>query len=326
MSLLLHTLRCSLVLSFLSLPAMAQQPGAVPPTATGQPAQPALAPTRGAGEVIGLTYTVELVSGTSFIGRLTTVSAEELTFETTDLGLLTVKRTNIKQITLLTQEQARLGYDYIGNGNRLSFAPTARNLRRGEGTVQNIYIFLIGVNYGITDNFSMGALFSWIPEAGSENFFALTPKLSFPVSGNDRVHVGAGALIAFQGGDTYTLAYGNTTYGSADNNVTAGVGYAFVSGESFNTPVFMLGGATRVARRISLLNETYILNITEQGYRATLIGGIAGLRVSGQRLSGSLGLLYGFYSFSSSRYSGGDNSDGSAIPFAEVTYRFGRTK
>ncbi|WP_143080087.1 hypothetical protein [Hymenobacter arizonensis] len=282
-------------------------------------------PPRGVGEVIGLTYTVELVSGTSFIGRLTAVSAEELTFETTDLGLLTVKRPNIKQITLLTQEQARLGYDYLGNGNRLSFAPTARNLRRGEGTVQNIYIFLLGVNYGITDNFSMGALFTWVPEAGSENFFALTPKVSFPVSG-DKVHVGAGALIAFQGGNTFTLAYGNTTYGSADNNVTAGVGYAFVRGEYFNTPVFLLGGATRVSRRISLVNETYILTVKDQFDRATFVGGIAGLRMSGQRLSGSLGLMYGLYSYSNSRYGSNEDSDGGAIPFAEVTYRFGRTK
>ncbi|HEX8656277.1 MAG TPA: hypothetical protein VF690_02010 [Hymenobacter sp.] len=325
-----HTLRAGVASILLSVPAWAQQPAAAPvlgaPPQPGPATQTATRPSSGTGEVIGLSYTVELVSGTSFTGKLTAISGDDLTFETKDLGLITVKRINIRQLTLLTVEQASRGYDYIGNGNRLSFAPTARNLRRGEGTVQSIYVFLMGVNYGITDNISMGALFTWIPGEGTDNFFALTPKLSFPVSG-DRLHIGAGVLIAFQDGTALTLAYGNTTYGSADNNVTAGVGYAFVGGESFSRPVFLLGGATRVSRRISLVNETYILNITESGDRVTLFGGIAGLRVSGQRLSGSLGLMYGFYN-SSDSYNGGVDSDfgGDALPFVEVTYRFGRTK
>ena len=274
---------------------------------------------------MGLSYTVEVVSGTSFVGVLTAMGAEELTFQTKDLGQLTIKRTNIKQLTLLTTEQAQRGYDYQGNGNRLFFAPTARNLRKGEGTVQTIDIFLMGVNYGITDNISMGALFTWIPGAGSDNLFALTPKVSFPVS--ERARLGAGALVFFQGGTNFTLGYGNATFGSADNNFTAGVGYAFVGGNYVNTPVFMLGGATRVSRRVSLLNETYILNVKNNNDNATLIGGIAGVRVSGQRLSGSLGLMYGYFNYSSNSSYGSDNySDGSAVPFAEATYRFGRVK
>ncbi|WP_310393742.1 hypothetical protein [Hymenobacter sp.] len=328
---LLPPLRYGVALILLSVPAWAQQPGTAP--VLGAPPQPepaaqtATRPSSGTGEVIGLSYTVELVSGTSFTGKLTAIGGDDLTFETKDLGLITVKRPNIKQLTLLTAEQASRGFDYIGNGNRLSFAPTARNLRRGEGTVQSIYVFLLGVNYGITDNISMGALFTWLPGEGSDNFFALTPKVSFPVSG-DKLHIGAGALIVFQDGTAFTLTYGNTTYGSADNNVTAGVGYAFAGGEYISTPVFLLGGATRVSRRISLLNETYILNITDDGDRATLVGGIAGLRISGQRMSGSLGLMYGFYNYSNKRFNGStdSDSDGGALPFAEVTYRFGRTK
>ena len=227
---------------------------------------------------------------------------------------------------MLTPEQARRGFDYQGNGNRLFFAPTARNLRRGEGTVQTIDIFLLGVNYGITDNISMGALFTWIPEAGSDNFFALTPKVSIPV--REQVRLGAGALVVLRSGSNFTLAYANGTYGSADNNLTAGVGYAFVQGQYVNTPVFIVGGATRVSRRLSLLNETYILNVKNSYDNATFIGGIAGVRISGQRLSGSLGLMYGFSSYTNVRSGGGGDSfsGGGALPFAEATYRFGRVK
>ena len=308
-------------LTCISLSALAQQPAPAPPV-TG--AVPSPAPAVGPGEVVGLSYTVEVVSGTSIIGVLTAVSADELTFQTKDLGLLTIKRTNIKQLTVMTAEQARLGFDYQGNGNRLFFAPTARNLRKGEGTVQTIDIFLLGVNYGITENISMGALFTWVPAAGSENLFALTPKVSFPVS--ERTRLGAGALVFFQNGTNFTLGYGNATFGSADNNFTAGVGYAFVGGSYVNTPVFMLGGATRVSRRVSLLNETYILNVKDRYESATFVGGIAGVRVSGQRLSGSLGLMYGYSSYSNRSYSGDSSSDVNAIPFAEATYRFGRVK
>lgn len=317
----LRSLRIGFGLGLFSLSAVAQQPAPAPQVlGAAAPAGPSM----GTGEVIGLSYNVELKSGTSVVGVLTAASANELTFQTKDLGLLVLKRTDIKQLTLLTAEQARLGYDYQGNGNRLFFAPTARNLRKGEGTVQTIDIFLLGVNYGITDNISMGALFTWIPEAGSDNLFALTPKISFPVS--ERTRLGAGALVFFQDGTNFTLGYGNATFGSADDNLTAGVGYAFVGGDYVNTPVFLLGGAKRVSRRVSLLNETYILSVKDNYDKATFVGGIAGVRVSGQRLSGGLGLMYGYFNYSSRRYSGDAVSDGGAVPFVEATYRFGQVK
>ena len=321
----LRSLSIGFGLACFTLPALAQQPA----PATSPPvleAAPLTAPPSVPGEIIGQTYTVEVKSGTAVVGTLTAATAEELSFQTKDLGVLVLKRVNIRQLTLLTPEQARRGFDYQGNGNRLFFAPTARNLRRGEGTVQTIDIFLLGVNYGITDNISMGALFTWIPEAGSDNFFALTPKVSIPV--RERVRLGAGALVVLRSGSNFTLAYANGTYGSADNNLTAGVGYAFVQGQYVNTPVFIVGGATRVSRRLSLLNETYILNVKNSYDNATFIGGIAGVRISGQRLSGSLGLMYGFSSYTNVRSGGGGDSfsGGGALPFAEATYRFGRVK
>lgn len=323
MSIFLRSLPVGLGLTLFSLSALAQQPVPQPAPPVPETVAPS-APTTSLGEIVGLSYTVEVVSGTSIIGVLTAVSAEELTFQTKDFGLLTIKRANLKQLTLMTAEQAQHGYDYQGNGNRLFLAPTARNLRKGEGTVQTIDIFLLGVNYGITENISMGALFTWIPAIGTDNLFALTPKVSFPVS--ERTRLGAGALIFFQRGTNFTLGYGNATFGSADNNFTAGVGYAIVGGASVNTPVFMLGGATRVSRRISLLNETYILNVKNISDNATLVGGIAGVRVAGQRLSGSLGLMYGYYNYTNRSYASDSSSDGSAYPFAEATYRFGRVK
>lgn len=298
-----------------------QQP--MPPTSGAMPVASVAPPT----EVVGTSYSVELVSGNAFMGVLRSVTATELEFETKDLGIVRVQRSNLKLLLPLTAEQARLGYDDIGNGNRMFFGPTARNLRKGEGYVQNMELLVMNFNYGITDNFSMGAIATIIPGAGSNNLFGLTPKVSFPAS--EKVRVGGGAMVFFAGGGTAGVTYANFTYGSADNNLTGGVGYGFGSGGFGTTPVLMLGGMTRVSRRVSLLNETYIVRESNFYGTATLYGGIAGLRISGSRISGGLGLLYAGISVSdNSTVPGGSftfNASGS-YPYAELTVRFGKIK
>jgi hypothetical protein len=216
------------LLTLLTAPVWAQQPalpGAPQPSTMPSPSGNTPAPTplptplaNPRQEIIGQMYSVELRSGTNFLGTLQAATAQDLTFTTKDLGTVTVLRTNLRQLTLLTPKQASLGFDNVGNGTRLFFAPTARNLRKGEGYVQDIDIVLLGINYGITDNFSIGALVPIVPGLGL-NVFALTPKLSIPV--NDKLAFGVGTLFAVVDGSTGGIAYGVATYGSADNNVTA---------------------------------------------------------------------------------------------------------
>jgi hypothetical protein len=121
-----------------------------PGTAATSPSEP----------VLGCTYRVGLRNGTEFRGVLTALSLDNLEFDTQDLGHLVIARTNLTQLRSL-DGPARLGlrpgYYDIGNGNRLFFGPTARNLRQGEGVVQDVWIYLAGINYGITDNISLGA-------------------------------------------------------------------------------------------------------------------------------------------------------------------------
>ena len=329
------------LLSLLVVPAWAQQPvlpsvpqpaaspspsGTVPTTL---PVAPTVSPASSGTEIIGLVYSVELRSGTTFLGTLRAANDQELTFDTKDLGSVTVQRANLRQLIVLTPAQAHRGYYDVGNGSRLLLGPTARNLRQGEGYAQNIDVFLLGVNYGITNNFSIGALFTFVPSAGSDNFFALTPKVSFPV--NENLHLGVGALLGITRGGTFGVTYANGTLGSADHNLTLGLGYGFSNGSFSSTPVFVLGGATRISRRVSLLNETYYFRTSDGYYKENNFAGIAGIRIAAQRLSGSLGLLYNYYSeeyngnsygyYGSSSYSHFD-----AIPYAEVAYRFGRIR
>jgi len=279
-------------------------------------------------EEIGRSYSVEVRSGNRFVGVLQTVSAEALDFDTPDLGRVHVLRANLKEIVLLNAEQARTGRDYVGNGERLFFGPTARNLRRGEGSVQDINVFFLTANYGISDNFSLGVIATFIPQAGTDNLFGLTPKASVALSSN--VRVGAGALVLFAGGSAAGVTYANATVGSADHNLTGGIGFGFSSNGGFgSTPVLMVGGATRVGRRISLVDETYVVHSSSRNglSSATGVAGIAGLRVTWPRISGGLGLAYVGFNYNDSYSSSSvSNSNARAFPYLDVAFRFGGVK
>ena len=282
------------------------QPGTPPPTAV-PPVAPALP-----AEVLGQTYSVELKSGTSFTGRLQTITGESLTFSTRELGVVTVQRSNLRQYVQLTQSQVRRGLDYVGNGTRMFFAPTARNLRKGEGYVQDINVFLVGANYGITDNFSFGLLVPIIP-IPTVFVVAATPKVSVPVT--EKFNVGAGVLYvvatAFGHSGSAGVGYGLATYGTADSNVTFGLGYGFAGGDVSSSPVAVVGGNLRVSRRLFVVNETYIASGG--------LGGLLGVRVAASRASGSLGLLY-----SNSRNINGDLNGNFTPAYFEFAYRLGK--
>ncbi|UYZ58096.1 hypothetical protein [Hymenobacter latericus] len=268
------------------------------------PAQTAVPQAKGAQpDSIGTMYSVELRSGNSFVGTLAASRPAALEFTTRDLGRITVQRDNIRSMQPLTVEQTRRGWDPVGNGTRLFFAPTARMLRKGEGYVQDVNIFLIGANYGITDYFSVGALVPVLP--GTQlSLVALTPKVGVPVT--EKVNLAAGVLFVTGFGSSAGIAYGAGTYGTADQNATLGLGYLFAEGEVESSPVVLVGGAARISRRISLVNETYIF---DGG-----LGGLAGVRMAAARLSGSLGFLY----------LSGLNTIFPA--YLEAAYRFGKVK
>jgi len=309
----------------LALAARAQQPalpGAPQPSAAPTPAMrtaelPMANVIGHPGEVVGQTYSIETVGGTQFNGILRAATEEALIFETRELGVVTVLRGSVRQLTAQTPEQARRGFDYVGNSTHLFLAPTARNLHQGEGEAQIINIFLGSVNYGITDNISVGLLVPVIPFLGIPAV-AITPKVSLPLS--DKLRVGAGVLYGFTtgigigsgSGASGGIGYGLATYGTADTNLTLGLGYGFASEGVGRSPVGVVGANVRLSRLFTLVNETYLASFDNNGG----LGGLAGLRYATPRFSGSLGALY-----YSSR-----NDSGIFPAYIDVAFRFGKIK
>ena len=218
-----------------------------------------------------------------------------------------------------------LARPYAGNGSRLFVGPTARNLRRGEGTVQNIAVFALAADYGLSDQFSVGVLGTFVPGFGNYNLVGIAPKLSVPVG--ERVRVGVGAFGLYVAGTAVGLTYANATLGTADHQLTAGVGFGFSGSGGFgSTPLLLLGGATRLGRRLFLVDETYLLH-TSSGRRITALAGVAGGRAVWPRLSASLGLAYLAYDYrEQSTSSTISNRNGAVGPYADVTFRFGRAR
>ncbi|WP_426493521.1 hypothetical protein [Hymenobacter sp. 102] len=269
----------------------------------------------------GWQYRVTLRSGSTFDGELLRRLPGHLEFKTKDLGTVQVERTNVARLEVLTQQLAGrpAGWHDIGSGNRLFFAPTARNLRKGEGTLQVISLYALGVNYGFTDYFSMGALVSVVPGIPlGDQLLALTPKLSARLS--DQWHVGAGAMYlrvpsdySNKPGYGVGILYGVATYGSAENNFTMGLGYGFAGREMGRTPLLQIGGQTRISRRVSLISENYFTTDADAG-----VFGLYGAKINWRRTS--LGLA-GIYALP---YEGQGFSSYIIPLYIDFTYRFGR--
>jgi hypothetical protein len=220
---------------------------------------------------------------------------------------------------------AGLARPYAGNGSRLFVGPTARNLRRREGTVQDIAVFALAADYGISNNFSVGVVGTFVPGLGEYNLVGITPKFSVPVG--QRLHVGVGAFGLYVAGTAVGLTYANATVGTADQQLTVGVGFGISGGGGFGrTPLLMLGGATRLGRRLFLVDETYLLR-TSGGRQLSALAGVVGGRAVWPRLSASLGLAYLAYDYrEQSSNSTISNRNGAVGPYADITLRFGRAR
>jgi hypothetical protein len=205
-----------------------------------------------------------------------------LRFETNG-GVLTIPVSSIIEIREVAAT-AMHGDQYWfpdPNRTRLFFAPTARMLEAGEGYYSNTYLFLQNFVAGASDRLTLGGGFSVLPSDDflSNNVYYLTPK--FGVYNTPGTNAAVGALIGFVPtgeGHSFGILYGVATQGDADGSVTAGLGYGYTDGRMSNSPIFMLGGATRVSRRMALVTENY-------GYPGNGAVFSYGVRFMGEKLS-----------------------------------------
>jgi hypothetical protein len=247
---------------------------------------------------------VTLTDGSTIFGRIVTVSADTVAFQT-GAGTMQLSVKAIRDIRVISNDDVREGDYWFPNPNstRLFFAPTGQQLKQGEGYFSDYELFFPGVAIGVTDNISIGGGISLIPASASDQIYYVTPKIGF--SPSDQVHLAAGVLFAGTNGGTGGIYYGVGTFGDGNGSVTIGGGYGFAGGKIQSKPVGMLGGEFRIARRLAVVTENYLLPVSDNNVLYSF-----GFRFMGEKLTTDLALA----NVSGSQIIG--------IPYVDFVFRF----
>lgn len=211
----------------------------------------------------GPVYRVETVDGQVLRGTLVSETDEEVVLDARQLGEVTIQRANIERLEKLDPDRFRDGEYWFRNpqSTRYLFAPNAIGIPKREGYYQNTWIFFNNVNYGVSQNFSVGGGTVPVFLFGAEALpFWFLPKLSISTP-QDNLHLAVGGVfggvLGVNDGGGAGLVYGSATVGSRDHNATVGLGYGYAGDGFADRPAINVSGMTRVGRTIYLITENY---------------------------------------------------------------------
>jgi hypothetical protein len=266
-------------------------------------------------------WMIETTDGNEFTGTLLHEDSTGVILQTAIYGELHIPSAHMKKRKEIRSDLLVGGEYWFGNphATRYFFGPNGLGLKKGEGYYQNTWIFLNQVNYGITNYLSLGGgILPLFLIAGSPTPVMVTPKLSVPVV-RDKLNLGAGLLFAHVLGDgsSFGIAYGATTIGSRESNLTLGAGWGFSAYDSqwdwSDRVTLMLSGMTRVGKKTYLLTENYYLSLgAGESFGIIMLGG----RSVQKRLAIDYGLVLPV---------GTDLGEFIAIPWLSITLPFGKT-
>jgi hypothetical protein len=182
---------------------------------------------------------IQLTNGNEYIGTIISDDGREMLFESTTVGKIYIKKTDVKSISNYNEDD----FVVINNekvksnpfSTRYSFTTNALPIKKKD----NYYMInLWGPEFhvAVADNFNVGIMTTW---AGSP--LALAAKYSFKTK-NPKVNFSIGEIIGNGGylepSAFISLSFGNVTFGDRDKNLTLGVGYGYFD---FNQTEFIPG-------------------------------------------------------------------------------------
>jgi hypothetical protein len=229
---------------------------------------------------------VELQDGSTLYGRVVAlgppVSFRLSSGQVIDLDPASIRRVRVSDGKVVNGEV----WEPDPNPTRLFFAPTARTTSAGSGYFSVYELFIPFLSFSVTDRFMIAGGTPLIGDFDGDRPFWIAPKIK--VLDLERTQVAVG-LWSLSTGDIddgiYSLLFGTGTFGSVDQAVTLGIGYGMEGTDFADRPVVVVGGETRVSRRVKLVSENWIFP-GENGFLS------AGPRFMGDRLSADLGLAF----------------------------------
>lgn len=232
----------------------------------------------------GATQMITMEDGSTLVGRITTISENEVKFKT-EMGEMTLEIAKIAEIKEVSASAMKSGQYWFANPNRtrLLIGPTARTLKAGKGYFYDLWIFFPGLAYGVTNNFMISGGVSIIPGADDQMFYVM-PKFGFPASAN--LDIAATLAIFRLWEETFYFGMGGVTVGTDDKSITAALGLAFTDERMADKPAAMVGGEYRLGRRISLVGESWFI----PGDDDNGILGMGALRLMGEQMTVDIGI------------------------------------
>ncbi len=210
---------------------------------------------------IGNNYSFEIKDGSNRSGRLDSLNAVYYYINNPSIG---VDRISIKSVSKV--KAIKLNKDgYFSNPHysRYFFGPSAIPHPKGEVYWNNIWLEYNTIQYGVTDNFSVGMgglLFTSL-----SGYPTLLPNAKYSFKLNEKSHIAVGGLMLVINTSSKTssasLPFVVYTYGDSEVNISFGGGWAHekTSGWS-NRPTGYIAGIKRVARNWVVQGEAYLLN------------------------------------------------------------------
>jgi hypothetical protein len=142
--------------------------------------------------------------------------------------------------------------------SRYFYTPSAIPMDKGEVYIQSVYGVAYQVQFGVTENFSIGATTSLLATP-----VALTAKYSIKIDEKNTLAFGGLAGIVGWGTETNLgIGFGAFTHGTKESNVTFAAGYAWINTKNSgggNSPVMSLSGNQRLSKNLSLMGELWYL-------------------------------------------------------------------
>jgi len=223
------------------------------------------------------TVEVRLNDGNILIGTIIQQDSEEITLSSSTFGEMTLSRSTIKSITPITKSTALSNSRYgFANPNPSKYLLGSSSIPMEKGSVsfQSVWIFFNSFTYTPVEYFSITGGFEIISMffgASGPYFYMLNPRVSFNVV--DNLYIG-GNIMYINSLKTTTTFSGlatlnaNASYGTADHNITAGLGWGWVESQFSTKPIITVAGMTRLTKGLGLVSENWMIPslINETGY------------------------------------------------------------
>lgn len=103
-------------------------------------------------------YRLQTKDGSILLGKIVKSGKDYLIFETKDLGQVKVSLNRVKNLALFSGKEAKKiidksqWYDNRMNNQKHFISTSGFNLRKNDFYLEDTYVFLVSMRYGITDN------------------------------------------------------------------------------------------------------------------------------------------------------------------------------